>query len=81
VRQAPDAPDAPAQPSVLDRLSEREILVLRLTARGKGNKALAQELCISVKTVEKHKANLVRKLGLRSASELAPFAHEYGLFR
>jgi DNA-binding NarL/FixJ family response regulator len=88
---SPDIPEAlleqpaasgPAreQPSALDRLSERELLVLRLTARGKGNKALARELCISVKTVEKHKANLVRKLGLRSASELAPFAHEYGLF-
>jgi len=67
-------------PSVLDRLSEREVLVLRLAAQGRGNKALARELCISVKTVEKHKANLVRKLGLTSASELAPFAHEYGLF-
>lgn len=68
-------------PSVLDRLSEREVLVLRLAAQGRGNKALARELCISVKTVEKHKANLVRKLGLASASELAPFAHEYELFR
>ncbi len=67
--------------SVLDRLTERETQVLRLAADGLGNKALAESLCISVKTVEKHKANLVRKLGLGSATELVPFVREYKLFK
>ncbi|MBU1003816.1 MAG: response regulator transcription factor [Proteobacteria bacterium] len=68
------------QQSVLDRLTERELQVIRLTAEGRGNKAIAHELCISVKTVEKHKANLTRKLELDSASDLLSFIREYGLF-
>lgn len=66
--------------SVLDQLTERERQVLRLAADGLGNKALAQDLCISVKTVEKHKANLVRKLDLSSATELVSFVRKYDLF-
>lgn len=68
------------QQSILDQLTERELQVIRLAADGKGNKSIAGELCISVKTVEKHKANLTRKLGLDSASELLGFIREYGLF-
>lgn len=68
------------QQSILDTLTERELQVIRLAAEGKGNKAIAEELCISVKTVEKHKANLTRKLKLESASELLPFIREFGLF-
>lgn len=66
--------------SVLDKLTERELQVIRLTAEGRGNKTIAHELCISVKTVEKHKANLTRKLELDSASDLLAFIREYGLF-
>lgn len=80
----PEIPGVFASPgpmaSVLDSLSERETQVLRLTCEGKGNKGIAESLCISVKTVEKHKVNLSRKLGLESSSELLAFAHEYGLF-
>lgn len=68
------------QQSILDTLTERELQVIRLAAEGKGNKTIAEELCISVKTVEKHKANLTRKLELGSASELLPFIREFGLF-
>lgn len=85
---SPDLPpsffDTPAgqsqATSVLDQLTERETQILRLACEGSGNKVLAEALCISVKTVEKHKANLVRKLGLGSATELVAFAREYGLF-
>lgn len=84
----PDIPESFLQPagappqgrSLLDALSGREQQVLRLCAEGRGNKAVAEELCISVKTVEKHKANLVRKLGLGSATELMAFVHDYALF-
>jgi len=50
------------QPHV--HISERESEVLRLTARGHSNKEIASQLEISVKTVEVHKANAMRKLGL-----------------
>jgi DNA-binding NarL/FixJ family response regulator len=45
-------------------ISERESDVLRLTAIGHSNKEIAAQLAISVKTVEVHKANAMRKLGL-----------------
>lgn len=67
-------------PSLLDNLTNRETQILRLVAEGKGNKGMAEVLCISVKTIEKHKANLTHKLGLASASEILPFVREYGLF-
>jgi two-component system response regulator NreC len=46
------------------RLTERESEVLRLIAIGHSNKEVATQLKISVKTVEVHKANAMRKLGL-----------------
>jgi DNA-binding NarL/FixJ family response regulator len=54
--QISSQPDAP--------ISERESEVLRLTAVGHSNKEIASQLTISVKTVEVHKANAMRKLGL-----------------
>jgi len=45
-------------------ISERESEVLRLTAIGHSNKEIASQLAISIKTVEVHKANAMRKLGL-----------------
>lgn len=63
----------------LDLLSAREQQVLKLVAEGKSNIDIAAALCISHKTVEKHKANLKRKLGVHSNAELATLAVEYGL--
>ena len=54
--------DMPSQPRVA--ISERESEVLRLIAVGHSNKEVATQLKISVKTVEVHKANAMRKLGL-----------------
>lgn len=65
--------------SLLDVLSDREKQVLKLVAEGHGNKAVAEALCISHKTVEKHKANLKQKLGVSSTAELVTFAIEHGL--
>ncbi|EGY26618.1 response regulator [Desulfovibrio sp. A2] len=65
--------------SLLDLLSDREKQVLKLVAEGHGNKMIADKLCISHKTVEKHKANLKRKLGADSTAELVSFAIEHGL--
>jgi DNA-binding NarL/FixJ family response regulator len=55
-------------------LSERETDVLRLIARGYSNKEVAARLEISVKTVEVHKANAMRKLDMRSRIDLMRYA-------
>lgn len=60
----------------LERLSKRERQVLKLAAKGKTNKDVAEAIFVSVKTVEKHKTNLKKKLGLRSSLELAAFCLE-----
>ena len=65
--------------SVYDTLTHREREVLKLVAEGKSNKAIAEFLNLSTKTVEKHRANLMSKLGLHNASELTAYAMEKGL--
>jgi DNA-binding NarL/FixJ family response regulator len=59
-------------------LTAREIEVLQGLARGQSNKALAAALHISVKTVNAHRSNIMRKLQLRSNSELIHFAIRHG---
>jgi two-component system response regulator NreC len=60
-------------------LTDRERQVLAKIATGQPNKVIASELTISVKTVEKHRANLMRKLGLRNSAEITMFAVRNGL--
>ena len=60
-------------------LSGRERSILKLIAEGNTNRATAEYLCISTKTVEKHRSSLMRKLGLRGAAELVGVAMEMGL--
>lgn len=52
------------------RLSRRELQVIQLVANGMANKSIALELEISVKTIEKHRANASRKLGVGSTAEM-----------
>jgi len=52
------------------RLSRRELQVVQLVSNGLANKSIAQELEISVKTIEKHRANATRKLGVGSTAEM-----------
>ena len=69
--------DAPATPSTdpeLDQLTPREREVLRLLARGYAYKEIASELFISVKTVETHASNVLRKLQLSNRHQLARWA-------
>jgi two-component system response regulator NreC len=60
-------------------LSEREVDVLRLVAAGYSNKEIAEELYLSVRTVETHKTHIIQKTGLRQRSELVRFATDSGL--
>jgi DNA-binding NarL/FixJ family response regulator len=55
-------------------LSEREAEVLRLIAWGHSNKEIAARLDISVKTVEAHKANAMKRLGMTSRIDIVRFA-------
>lgn len=65
--------------SAWDSVTHRERQVLKLVAEGRANKFIAEYLCLSVKTVEKHRSNLMRKLDLHNASMLTSFAIEKGL--
>ena len=65
--------------STWETLTQREREILKLIAEGYRNKEIADFLDISVKTVEKHRANLMEKLDLHSASSLTAFAMEKGL--
>ena len=69
--------DAPVTPSVddeLDQLTPREREVMRLLARGYAYKEIAAELFISIKTVETHASNVLRKLQLSSRHQLTRWA-------
>ena len=60
-------------------LTAREVEVLRLVAGGKSNRAVANSLSISEKTVARHISNIFTKLGLSSRAEATAYAYEQGL--
>lgn len=62
-----------------ETLTQREREILKLIAEGYRNKEIAEELCISVKTVEKHRSNLMEKLNLHNIQALTAFAIGKGL--
>lgn len=64
---------APGQGGRAPGITERETEVLRLVARGHSNKEIAASLGVSVKTVEVHKANAMRKLGLQGRIDVVKY--------
>ena len=62
-----------------DTLTKREREILRLIAEGYKNKEIADYLCVSLKTVEKHRTNLMKKLDIHNVATLTAFAMEKGL--
>jgi two-component system, NarL family, response regulator NreC len=62
-----------------DTLTQREREVLRLIGEGNKSKEIADYLCISLNTVEKHRSNLMEKLNLHSVSALTSYAIEKGM--
>ncbi|MEK0315237.1 response regulator transcription factor [Cohnella sp. 56] len=62
-----------------ESLSDREKEILAKVAQGYSNKEIAEQLIISVKTVESHKSNLMEKLELRTRPDLVKFAMKKGL--
>jgi DNA-binding CsgD family transcriptional regulator/tetratricopeptide (TPR) repeat protein len=75
---APDPADTTTQAG-LSRLTVRELEVLRLVSSGRSNSEIAAELVLSVRTVERHVANLYAKIGSRSRAEAIAYAFEHGL--
>src|SRR5262249_9080680 len=63
----------------LDGLTAREREIFNLVVRGFSNVGMAEELCISIKTVETHRANINRKLRVHSSAQLVRFAALRGL--
>ena len=63
----------------LDRLTRREREVLILVARGDTNNEIAQKLGISVRTVERHRYNMMRKANFRNEADIVQFAMRKGL--
>lgn len=70
---------APPRATPWDRLTARERSIMKLVAEGRTNRQAAEFLHVSPKTVEKHRASVMRKLGLRTAAELTIAALEWGL--
>jgi len=63
----------------MDSLTQREKEVLKLVAEGYTSKKVADFLCISPKTVERHRSNIMNKLDLHNVSELTSFAINQGI--
>lgn len=66
---------------IFDRLTKREREVLRLIAEGRSNKEISEFLTISVKTVEGHRAHIMKKLNIHNTANLTRFAMKQGIVR
>jgi DNA-binding NarL/FixJ family response regulator len=62
-----------------DRLTSREAEVLQLIAEGKANKQIAGELCVSIKTVQKHRQQMMNKLNIHEVAGLTRYAISKGI--
>lgn len=65
--------------SELDLLTPREMEILKLVAEGYTNQEIANQLVLSIKTVQAHRANVMDKLGLHDITHLVRFAIRHGL--
>ncbi|HYP59492.1 MAG TPA: response regulator transcription factor [Thermomicrobiales bacterium] len=74
-----DRGESPAGQSAANELTPRERQVIQLLAEGRGNQEIAELLHISVKTVETHRAAIMRKFGFRSIVDLVRYAIREGI--
>ena len=72
-------PEQPSAPSAIgiEKLSDREIHIFHLLGSGLGNTQIAQSLHLSVKTIESHRENIKRKLGMSCSRDLVACAKKY----
>ena len=71
----------PFDPSGREQLTNREQTILLQLAQGQSNRAVAEVLDISVRTVETHRKNIKRKLGISSTAGLTRYAMEHGVLQ
>jgi DNA-binding NarL/FixJ family response regulator len=76
-----DRDAAGERPKPFDVLTPRELEVVKLIAEAYSSKEIARELAISVKTVERHRENILEKLGMRDRVELTRYAIRRGLIQ
>jgi DNA-binding NarL/FixJ family response regulator len=74
-------PATPEDTQLLDKLTNRELAVLNLVARGHSNAEIGQELHLAETTVKTHVAHLLAKLGLADRVHIVVFAYESGLVK
>ena len=60
------------------QVSPREHEILRLVAKGRTNKEIAEQLSLSVRTVERHRSSIMNKIGLQNRAELVAYAVRQG---
>jgi DNA-binding NarL/FixJ family response regulator len=72
-------PDVPHQTQIWNTLTGRERTVLRLVAEGRTNRQVGEYLKLSPKTIEKHRASLMRKLGITNVTGLVRIAVDMGV--
>jgi DNA-binding CsgD family transcriptional regulator len=82
----PGEADVDSQPQItvtarIDVLSDREREVLELVVLGHTQKEIAERLCVSVKTIESHRARVAEKLNCKTRAELVSYAITAGLLR
>jgi DNA-binding NarL/FixJ family response regulator len=75
------APPDPDPPPELERLTTREVEVLRLVATGRSNSEIARDLFVSEGTVKTHVARILSKLGCRDRVQVVVLAYEAGVVR
>jgi DNA-binding NarL/FixJ family response regulator len=77
--QEHDSADRASLEHILDVLTPREVEVLKLVAEGHTNQEIADQLVLSIKTVQAHRANVMEKLGLHDITHLVRFAIHHKL--
>ena len=75
-----DAPKTLVQPASEPPLTARELHVLRLISTGRTNKEIAEELCLSERTIDRHVTNILTKLDVRSRTAATAYAYDHKLF-
>jgi DNA-binding NarL/FixJ family response regulator len=82
-RIAPAVKEGPATPALaaVEALSARELEVARLVAEGFSSKEIAARLDLSVRTVEKHRANIMDKIGVREVASLVRWCVQNGIVK
>jgi DNA-binding NarL/FixJ family response regulator len=70
----------PSRPDKRSPLTARELHVLRLISTGRTNKQIAQELTLSERTIDRHVANILSKLDVRSRTAATTYAFDHKLF-